>query len=57
MRLLDARLLQEQSLNKTKIVHVKKEDVEPTIRYISLAANIPYDEIFPKPTFEYALTL
>lgn len=46
MRLLDARLLREQSLNSTKIVPVKKEDVEPTIRYISLAANIPYDEIF-----------
>lgn len=47
MRLLDARLLQERSLSKVNIVRVSKEDVEPTIRYISLAANIPYNEIFP----------
>jgi len=47
MRLLDARLLHERSLSKVNIVRVSKGDVEPTIRYISLAANIPYDEIFP----------
>ena len=47
MRLLDSKLLQEQSLDKSIVSPVKKEDVEPTIRYISLAANIPYNDLHP----------
>ena len=50
MRLLDAKLLQEDALNKVDIVSVKKEDVEPTIRYISLAADIPFQDLHPVGT-------
>jgi len=45
MRLLDSKLLQERSLSKVKVSPVKKEDVEPTLRYISLAANIPFQDL------------
>ncbi|KKL74284.1 hypothetical protein LCGC14_2066450 [marine sediment metagenome] len=51
MRLLDARLLKEdKALSKAKIVRVSKKDVEPTLRYIALASNIPFEDLHPVGT-------
>lgn len=48
MRLVDARLLQENKvLRNVNVVSVSKEDIEPTIRYISRLTNIPFEDLHP----------
>jgi hypothetical protein len=45
MRLVDARLLQEDKvLREAKVVGITRDEVEPTLRYVSRLANIPLED-------------
>lgn len=46
MRLHDARLLQEdKALRDVKVLRVRKDDIEPTLRYVSQISGIPFDDL------------